>query len=64
MRRYPPGVEFFYAAKLIWLEARGVSDYILDGSGPPVTLLTKTSAQSGQLPERSAMEFGLKLQEE
>jgi hypothetical protein len=47
MRRYPPAVELFDAAKLIRLEARGVSDYILDGSGPPVTLLTKTSAESG-----------------
>ena len=41
MRGYSPGVEFFYAAKLIRLETRGVSYYVLDGSCPPVTRLIK-----------------------
>jgi hypothetical protein len=35
VRRYPPGVELFYSAKLIWLEACSVSDYVLDSSFPP-----------------------------
>ena len=41
MRVNPPGVEFFYAAQLVRLETCGVSDYILDGSGPPITQLTR-----------------------
>ena len=51
MRGDAPGVKFFYAAKLIRLEARGVSYYVLDGSCPPVTLLTTTSTESWQLRE-------------
>ncbi len=47
MRGNPPGVEFFYAAKLIRLETRGVSYYVLDGSCPPVTQLTNHDAESG-----------------
>ena len=46
MRGDTPGVKFFYAAKLIRLEARGVSDYILDGSCPPVTQLTNDGARN------------------
>jgi hypothetical protein len=42
--RDPPGVELFDAANLIRLQAGGVSDYVLDGAGPPVTLLTTTCA--------------------
>ncbi|MEP6818686.1 MAG: hypothetical protein ABJA18_04075 [bacterium] len=60
----PPGVELFYAAKLIRLEACGVSDYVLDGSCPPVTQLTKARTASQQLPDCSAIGLGLKLQEE
>ncbi len=60
MRSNPPGVEFFYAAKLIRLEARGVSYYVLDGSCPPVTQLTKLA----QHRELAAIGFALKLQEE
>ena len=64
VRGNPPGVDLFYAAKLIRLEACGVSYYILDGSCPPDPQLVNTRAESGQLPERSAIGFGLKLQEE
>ena len=64
MRGDPPGVELFYAAKLVRLEARGVSDYVLDGSCPPVTQLTKTRAQSREPAETLAIGFELKLQEE
>jgi hypothetical protein len=45
VRRNPPGVQLFDAANLIRLQAGGVSDYVLDGAGPPVTLLTTTCAQ-------------------
>ena len=31
----PPRVKLFYAAKLVGLQARGVSDYVLDRSCPP-----------------------------
>ena len=44
MRGDPPGVKFSHAAKLIRLEARGVSYYVLDGSCPPVTQLTDDGA--------------------
>ena len=64
VRCNPPGVKLFYAAQLIWLEARGVSDYVLDGSCPPVTQLMKARAASRRLPDSSAIGFGLKLQEE
>ena len=47
MRGDTPGVKFFYAAKLIRLEARGVSYYVLDGSCPPVTQLTDDDAETG-----------------
>jgi hypothetical protein len=47
MRGDTPGVKFFYAAKLIRLEARGISYYILDGTCPPVTQLTKAGAERG-----------------
>ena len=60
----PPGVKFFYAAKLIWLETRGVSYYVLDGSCPPVTLLTDDGAKTGYRPEPGSIGLGLKLQEE
>lgn len=45
MRGDPPGVKFFYAAKLIRLETRGVSYYVLDGSCPPVTQLTNDGTE-------------------
>jgi hypothetical protein len=64
MRGDPPGVKFFYAAKLILLEARGVSDYVLDGSCPPVTQLTDDSAEPALRSEPLSIGFGLKLQEE
>jgi hypothetical protein len=64
VRGDPPGVELFYAAKLIRLEARGVSDYVLDGSCPPIRQLTKRGAESEQLPEHLLMGFRMKLQEE
>jgi hypothetical protein len=51
MRSDSPGVKFFYAAKLIWLEARGVSNYVLDNSCPPVTQLTNHGAKTGYRPE-------------
>ena len=46
MRGDTPGVKFFYAAKLIRLETRGVSYYVLDGSCPPVTQLTNDGARN------------------
>ena len=64
MRGDTPGVKFFYAAKLIRLETRGVSYYVLDGSCPPVTQLTDESAETGLRPEPLSIGFGLKLQEE
>jgi hypothetical protein len=64
MRSDPPGVKFFYAAKLIRFEARGISYYVLDGSCPPVTQLTNDGAETLQRPEPSSIGFGLKLQEE
>ncbi|MEP6568433.1 MAG: hypothetical protein ABJC10_01560 [Acidobacteriota bacterium] len=47
VRGDPLGVEFFYAAKLILLKASSVSDYVLDGSCPPVTRLIKAPVESG-----------------
>ena len=64
VRVNPPGVELFDAANLIRLEARGVSDYILDGSCPPVIRLTKARAASSKPFDCSAIGIGLKLQEE
>jgi uncharacterized protein (UPF0303 family) len=64
MRGDPPGVEFFYAAKLIRLEARGVSDYVLDGSCPPVTQLINVGTETVKRPRPSSIGIGLKLQEE
>jgi hypothetical protein len=64
MRGDPPGVKFFYAAKLIWLETCGVSYYVLDGSCPPVTQLANEGAETGLRPEPSLIRFELKLQEE
>ena len=64
MRGDTPGVKFFYAAKLIRLETRGVSYYVLDGSCPPVTQLINDGAETVQPPEPLAIGFGLKLQEE
>jgi hypothetical protein len=37
VRRNPPRVKFFYPAKLIRLEARGITDYVLDCACPPFT---------------------------
>jgi len=61
VRGNPPGVKLFDAAKLIWLEARGVSDYVLDGSCPPVT---QARTPVRQATNCSAIEIELKLQEE
>jgi len=47
MRSDSPGVEFFYAAKLIRLETRGISYYVLDGTYPPLTQLTTVGAERG-----------------
>jgi hypothetical protein len=38
VRGNPPGVELFYSAKLIRLEARGVSDNVPNSNLPPFTL--------------------------
>jgi hypothetical protein len=37
VRDNPPGVELFDSAKLVRLEAGGVSYYVLDGILPPFT---------------------------
>ncbi len=62
----PPGVELFDAAKLIRLEARGVSYYVLDGPLPPFTRVPGVRTESGKLTEPAAMTFSfrLKLQDE
>jgi len=49
MRSNPPGVELFYAAKLIGLQARGVSDYVLDRSCPPFSRFIEVRTEAGQL---------------
>ena len=64
MRGDTPGVKFFYAAKLIRLETSGISYYVLDGSCPPVTQLTKGLPNLNNVSEPSVIGFGLKLQEE
>jgi hypothetical protein len=37
VRDNPPGIELFDSAKLVRLEAGGVSYYVLDGTLPPFT---------------------------
>lgn len=66
MRSNPPRVELFYAAKLIGLQARGVSDYVLDRSYPPFSRFIEARTETGQLRELASNTFcfGLKLQEE
>ena len=66
VRSDPPGVELFYAAKLIRLQTSGVSDYVLDRSCPPFTRSNETRRETGQLPELTSLTFcfGPKLQEE
>ena len=66
MRVDPPGVELFDAAKLVRLEACGVSYYVLDGALPPFTRVLRARAESGKLAEPAAITFSceLKLQEE
>lgn len=49
VRSDPPGVELFYAAKLIRLEARCVSYYVLDGALPPFTRILRVRTASGKL---------------
>lgn len=65
LRSNPPGVELFYSAKLISLEARGVSYYVLDSSLPPSTQTIKPASES-ELSKRSAIgcSFERKLQDE
>ncbi len=59
-----PRVELFYSAKLIRLEARGVSYYVLDSSFPPSTQVL-SARKKDKLSERSLdFGFGLKLQDE
>lgn len=62
----PPGVELFDAAKLIRLEARGVSYYVLDGPLPPFTRILRARTGSKNLTEPTAIAFCcvLKLQDE
>ncbi len=66
MRSNPPGVELFDAAKLIRLEACGVSYYVLDSPLPPFTRILKARTGSKNLTEPAAMTFSfrLKLQDE
>jgi hypothetical protein len=42
VRSNPPRIELFYSAKLIRLEARGVSYYVLDITFPPSTQTLKS----------------------
>jgi hypothetical protein len=65
VRCNPPRVELFYSAKLIRLEARGVSYYVLDSSFPPSTQVLKARTEN-KLPSVRRMHFGssLKLQDE
>jgi hypothetical protein len=62
MRDDPPGVQLLNSAKLIRLEAGGVSNYFLDCSRPPVTVLVRTPHGDGSAFGHNR--FGLKLQEE
>lgn len=66
MRSNPSRVELFYAAKLIGLQARGISDYVLDRSCPPFSRFIEPREETAQLQELTsiALCFGLKLQEE
>jgi hypothetical protein len=66
MRSNPPDVEFFYAAKLIGLQARSVSDYVLDRFCPPSSRLNKARTDTERLRELAWVTFcsGLKLQKE
>ncbi len=57
MRSNPPGVEFFYAAKLIGLQAHGISDYVLDRFCPPSSRLNKARSDTGQLRELAWITF-------
>ena len=65
VRNYPPCVKLFYPAKLIRLEACGVSDYVLDSSFLPSTLDFEARTD-GKVPETVKVQgwFELKLQEE
>jgi len=58
MRSYSPGVKFFYAAKLIRLETRGISYYVLDGSCPPVTRLAKGSPKMDNVGSLQRLDSG------
>jgi hypothetical protein len=51
MRSNPPRVQLFYAAKLIGLQARGVSDYVLDRSCLPFSRFIEARTETGQLRE-------------
>jgi hypothetical protein len=59
-----PRVKLFYSAKLIRLEARGVSDYVLDSSGPPSTQVLKLEQKINSRSVGRHFGFGLKLQDE
>ena len=66
MWRNSPGVELLYAAKLIRLEARCVSDYVFYFSAPPIPQCRKIRTKNGARPNRRAVMnwVWLKLQEE
>lgn len=66
MRADSPGIKLFDPAKLIRLEARCVSDYVLDGALPPFTRVLRVRTARGELTEPASIKFslGLKLQEE
>jgi hypothetical protein len=66
VRSNPPGVELFYAAKLVRLEACGVSYYVLNGALPPFTRVLRALTESGKLTDLTSTTFSfwLKLQEE
>lgn len=66
MRRNSPGVELFYATKLIGLKARGVSDYVFYFSAPPIPHDCKIRSKNGKRPNLRAGKnwVWLKLQEE
>ena len=52
VRSDSPGVELFDPAKLIWLEARGVSDYVFDSSFPPFTRSSNARSETDKFAER------------
>jgi hypothetical protein len=66
MRGNSPGVELFYAAKLIGLQARRVPYYVLDSFCPPFSRFPKARRDTRRLRELASItfSFGLKLQEE